>query len=863
MFMSGNHPPSISNPLWRERQPVLSARNSVSINSFLDNDRASSALQFVNSVDFESRITSAQESAREVLRKYGVRDSSSSSSAGVQDVPAATELTGSARNEASPTTARTVTVTARTGSIGLIEKPGNNKKTASISAHPRTLGQKKLKGQMPQKSVDKPGVSGMMQVRGRALSLCRAVPNKMFTKVNVRSVSRKPRSASRMSAGKSNQSGSKAPRDDEMVSEPAHTIMNPLPFRTLRSMYTTDVVPFAEREKSAPSQEVGAAQNNTSAAPGAEGPFSYRGRSAPGAAAVVASMADFSPCVEKGQWDETPTNIIAPVNAKVPVGQFKLEDKKRATTYYDVWCLETQTCDDTGASCAEFSTRVKSSHYEKDKTKKMKKQNMPCQVPSNGDRGAGSAEDYQVAFFKPIDNTAPGMYAGPSTDWKGRVESPTREEGLCSSIGGCALLKKPRELLATKFLKNFSLPMSLSFPIELNGDEFTISRDIMGSAFHDTGSQKPHYVSLSYPARVLYAALLYLRALGGFPTLKRISPLFDNSDVVEKEHCLELVFASFGSGRSHKKSDIMTAEFKITEERVVIMRSVLAEKVSVNRFGRNEMVHILPPLGSNESFSKTNESETEEGPANTPQTYMDPSVQQLLKDVGVTVNTPALQSGSGPRARKRVDGKDYGDLAVVFLMDSKPRDSTGLPPEPLEFEALRYRVFSLQKRKERDLRKGRAEIRAAQRRMREQEKRNSFLVELSKIVDGFHPGWGETCAPRPIVDKLSKHFPAYRPVTVAESTLIRGGNEFESLFARIEEECKLGLGKQYDMPPGSQPIAEDVDCIAPSFHRLLFSRLHEDVFLGILYSLEVQLLLGCRRRSQQSALRSPGSNTML
>ncbi|KAG5476696.1 hypothetical protein CUR178_03869 [Leishmania enriettii] len=50
------------------------------------------------------------------------------------------------------------------------------------------------------------------------------------------------------------------------------------------------------------------------------------------------------------------------------------------------------------------------------------------------------------------------------------------------------------------------------------------------------------FCELSYPAKVLLSAILYMRALGALPTLLRVGPLTEYSPVVGKENCIELVF---------------------------------------------------------------------------------------------------------------------------------------------------------------------------------------------------------------------------------------------------------------------------------------------------------------------------------
>lgn len=48
--------------------------------------------------------------------------------------------------------------------------------------------------------------------------------------------------------------------------------------------------------------------------------------------------------------------------------------------------------------------------------------------------------------------------------------------------------------------------------------------------------------NLSPSAKLLFSAILYWRALGGLPTLLHVGPLARNSNIIDKENCLELVF---------------------------------------------------------------------------------------------------------------------------------------------------------------------------------------------------------------------------------------------------------------------------------------------------------------------------------
>lgn len=48
--------------------------------------------------------------------------------------------------------------------------------------------------------------------------------------------------------------------------------------------------------------------------------------------------------------------------------------------------------------------------------------------------------------------------------------------------------------------------------------------------------------TLSYPARLLLSIILYIRAMGGFPTMLRVGPVPPARRLAHPEDCLELVF---------------------------------------------------------------------------------------------------------------------------------------------------------------------------------------------------------------------------------------------------------------------------------------------------------------------------------
>ncbi|KPI85139.1 hypothetical protein ABL78_5799 [Leptomonas seymouri] len=67
------------------------------------------------------------------------------------------------------------------------------------------------------------------------------------------------------------------------------------------------------------------------------------------------------------------------------------------------------------------------------------------------------------------------------------------------------------------------------------------------------------FCELSYQAKVLLSAILYMRALGALPTLLRVGPLSEYSPVVDKANCIELVFYN-PSDEEHRQLEAQKAQ---------------------------------------------------------------------------------------------------------------------------------------------------------------------------------------------------------------------------------------------------------------------------------------------------------------
>lgn len=408
-------------------------------------------------------------------------------------------------------------------------------------------------------------------------------------------------------------------------------------------------------------------------------------------------------------------------------------------------------------------------------------------------------------------------------------EGLSAKQGFTNSLAACsALLQEPQRLLDSEFLVPLGLPSSsvrkANPPVTMS---FSGASEVLLSPLVAQPSQ---LVELSYSAKVLYTAVLYLRVLGGFPTLLRISPLQAECGVVGKEHCVELVFSSSASNHadsntasSRPMSDTHPPSYRgvmstfmtnwnnadntkrnmKTEERSVVVRSVLAEKSVVKRFGRREVVHVLPPL---EGHMMADDDNTGGGRKGQELVSKSGAVYDLLH--GTESKSRASRTGlfqygnaDGSRGAKRSQ-TNCGDIVVAFLMSAEASKFSGLLPEPMDLEGLRYKIYGLREGELHD--------------PTSVAKRNVALetpaaTTTASFADSFCVAGGR--------EERRQRFPPYKPVTVSESTL-------EAM--RTDAGAVRGDG-------GSQGEIQ-----LPYFHQLRLPRFCMDLADAIQHAFDVQ-----------------------
>ncbi|EKF38772.1 hypothetical protein MOQ_001016 [Trypanosoma cruzi marinkellei] len=426
--------------------------------------------------------------------------------------------------------------------------------------------------------------------------------------------------------------------------------------------------------------------------------------------------------------------------------------------------------------------------------------------------------------------------------------------GFTNSFAACsALLKEPQQLLDSEFLVSHKSPSSPRLRKSTVQTSLPLLDNSWISLMQAT-EKNPQFVELSHPGKVLFASLLYLRALGGFPTLLHINPLSKSSLVVGKEHCVELVFC-LPSGRQHDTNaaslpsqPTLSRSTRIINfilegrhahekdgqdkhvgwvERRVIVRSILAEKSIVDRFGKVEVVHVLPPI-KNETASMKPEAD-------------DSHRRQLIESKSKAVSRLLHDSTSEPHADaqsqlpyglsfpggfkygRKTYHMDCGDLAVAFLISGKLSQISGVPPEPMDLEALRYKVYALRQHELEDTTRKEAFNTATTQRTGVgvefpiQEGRTPFQAATVRTESTTPAGLFLKNALN--VGSMHQRFPAYTPVTIAESTIV-------AMTDGTAGVCK-----------GDQQAGE---CESTQFSQLRFPRFYIDLVDAVQHAIEVQ-----------------------
>ncbi|KAF5222377.1 hypothetical protein ECC02_004658 [Trypanosoma cruzi] len=429
--------------------------------------------------------------------------------------------------------------------------------------------------------------------------------------------------------------------------------------------------------------------------------------------------------------------------------------------------------------------------------------------------------------------------------------------GFTNSLAACsALLKEPQQLLDSEFLVSHKAPLS---PLQRKSTLQASSSLLDNSwvSLMQATEKNPQFVELSHPGRVLFASLLYLRALGGFPTLLRINPLRKSSFVVGKEHCVELVFCLPSGRQRDTNAASLPSQTKVSrstritnfilegrhahekdgqgkhvgwEERSVIVRSILAEKSIVDRFGKVEVVHVLPPIQNENAFMKreaddSHRSQLIESKSKLVSRLLHDSTPEPHADAQSRVPYGLSFPGGFPYGRK-THHMECGDLAVAFLMSGKLSQISGVPPEPMDLEALRYKVYALRQHELEDAtRKEEFNTAATQRTGVGFE----FPIREARTPSQAATMRTEATTPAGLflenavnVASMQQRFPAYTPVTIAESTILATTDGTAGV-------CK-----------GGQKAGE---CQGTQFSQLRLPRFYIDLVDAVQHALEVQDML--------------------
>lgn len=127
------------------------------------------------------------------------------------------------------------------------------------------------------------------------------------------------------------------------------------------------------------------------------------------------------------------------------------------------------------------------------------------------------------------------------------------EEAASSLAAQAVLIHDPLSVLACEHLREETLDVverRRAYLIAMDAANRTVSAasappislGAMASVLEPAPPPGEVFCELSYPAKVLLSTVLYIRALGGLPSLLRAGPLTEYSPIVDKENCIELVF---------------------------------------------------------------------------------------------------------------------------------------------------------------------------------------------------------------------------------------------------------------------------------------------------------------------------------
>ncbi|CBZ27939.1 conserved hypothetical protein [Leishmania mexicana MHOM/GT/2001/U1103] len=161
----------------------------------------------------------------------------------------------------------------------------------------------------------------------------------------------------------------------------------------------------------------------------------------------------------------------------------------------------------------------------------------------------------------PTNRTTPAAAAAAAAEQRDDVDADALATAAAASsntavqtlVAQAVILRDPLSLLACEHLAEDTIDITARrraylraidalHGITRGGALFTNRPGALASTLQEASPLGAVFCELSYPAKVLLSAILYMRSLGALPSLLRAGPLTEYSPVVDKENCIELVF---------------------------------------------------------------------------------------------------------------------------------------------------------------------------------------------------------------------------------------------------------------------------------------------------------------------------------
>ncbi|KAI5685508.1 hypothetical protein MNV84_04705 [Leishmania braziliensis] len=218
-----------------------------------------------------------------------------------------------------------------------------------------------------------------------------------------------------------------------------------------------------------------------------------------------------------------------------------------------------------------------------------------------------------------------GIAAGATVEQRDGVNMDALATGAAVNSGTtlkplaaqAVILRDPLSLLACEHLaedtvdvtarrRAYLSAMNAMHGITHGSALFTARPGTLTSMLQEASPPSVVFCKLSYPAKILLSAILYMRALGALPSLLRVGPLTEYSPIVDKENCIELVFhnpsGEEGDEQATQEQQLMPSQYRSAREgtagSTVAHREAPAARTSlieaVTPTNARERAHSLP-----------------------------------------------------------------------------------------------------------------------------------------------------------------------------------------------------------------------------------------------------------------------------